>query len=191
MEKIKLIYDYVSTELKENKIINIPIKLDVNRGLQVTAISLVLRFPNEYISINNISSDIQNMMSGNPHPNEIRIGWYDMTPINTFNIIIECKILQNVPIGTPIQFAVYEEDPNNPLNELAGSDYEPIIMSELNTTSFTQKATVSAKKLAVEYTSKPVLNNCSKCNSFDGKNRCTIGGFVVAKGGICKLYEIS
>lgn len=191
MEKIKLIYDYISTELKKDKIINIPIKLDVNQGLQVTAISLVLRFLNEYISVNNISSDIQNMMTGNPHPNEVRIGWYDITPINAFNIIIECKVLQNVPIGIPIQFVVYEEDPNNPLSELAGADYEPISMSELNTISFTQKATIAAKKLAVEYTSKPVLNNCSNCNSFDGKNRCTVGEFVVAKSGICKLYKIS
>lgn len=188
MERITLIYKNVAAILKAGQIIEVPISL--TDEMDVTAISLTCKYPNDLIEVVDITSDIvsENFLFSQLPPDQVRVSWFHQTPIKTFEIKIKCKVLADVPLGQELKFVAYEADQINKLNELAGWDYNPIEGVELHTVSLTQKATVAAKKAAQGYTGKPLYPKCSNWPNHDGVKRCTIGGFVVAKGGLCKLH---
>ena len=189
MEKITFIYTMISQKLTIGQTVEFPVKYTGAEG--VTAISLVLRYLNDAIEIQDVTCDkaTENFLTGKPFPNELRIGWFGQTPIKDFTIVIKAKILRDIPLNEVIKFVTYEADPINPLNELAGEDYEGMEGVVLETVSLTQKATVAAKKAYQEYVGKPAHPSCSTCKNYDGVKRCGVGGFVVAKKGLCKLFE--
>ena len=188
MDRITFDYSYALTTLKAGSLVEIPISTTTTQ--KVSAISLILRYLNEYIEVQEVTKNFENgnFMVGYPFPNEVRIGWFSSTPIEAFTITIKCKVLKDVPIGQQVMFTLYEADPINPLNELADENGIPIEGVVLAATSLAQKALVAERKEAQGYIGTPVVKCCSNCNE-RALNRCSIGGFVIAKKGICKLYK--
>jgi hypothetical protein len=186
MERLTLNYNVVERNLKVGDKLQIPIKYTGNEG--VTAVSLVLRYDNNFVKITGVSCDKATLSTGKPVANELRIGWYDQTPIRDFTINIACEVLENGSLGDVVKLILYEADPINPLNKYAGEDYNPMEGVILDTVYYQQKSTVAARKAAQGYISNPINKSCANCKNYDGTSKCMPGNFVVAKKGVCDLH---
>ncbi len=119
----------LSLEYGEYQIVNsddaIELPLVAGMDMELGAVSLIMNFPADQVEItgvyfnNDPSSDVQYTVSGN----ELRIGWYSLTPVNVNkgeNLITLQVKLNNVT--SDIQFSLA----GDPLNELADGDFEVI-----------------------------------------------------------------
>lgn len=189
MARLNFNYQNALTTLNAGSVITIPISLQTPQP--VTAISLVMKYLSEYIKIKEVvMTPITNFSWFLPTnvDSELRIGWFNVDYIDNFSFNVKCEVIKDVPLGVQVMFSLYEADPINPLNEIAGADYNPVEDVILNTTSYAQKATVAARKTSQGYTSKPFVKSCSNCAE-KTTNKCTIGSFVVAAKGLCDLYQ--
>jgi hypothetical protein len=132
--KIVLNYNKIMTE-NSNQYFEIPIR--VTSDLKLGAVSLIMKYPEELVSIINVQSPLINgenslVADGNNlvyniSGDELSIGWYDNTgAINAKNndtlIIINVKTTKNFKPGGIIRFSIV----NNPLCEIADESGNPV-----------------------------------------------------------------
>lgn len=187
----------LSLPLYVGDIVELPIT--ATEDLTIGAMSLIYFIPNEYIKITKVSmSNGEEVLShfvdepevtSTPHE---RSGWYAAsTPLELKSgevfMSIEFEVVSDIPMGTEIKFVMMDD----PLVEFAGD--APEFVSYQNKTisiNLVKKVKLTATKAKEyqEYLSKPIHQMCSNCKHLMS-TKCGLGGFVVAKGGVCKLYE--
>lgn len=93
----------------------------------------------------------------------------------------------------PVDPYAIPEDPNMPMNPIKNvalkvNIYQNASEMEIpKLPEFPPKAKVAVRKEIIGYIPKQVITNkCTNCSNYDEK--CTLGNFAVAKGGICDYY---
>ncbi len=105
--------------------VDIPVK--VTRACETSAVSLILNFPAELAAVTGVNmSHATEPVSWVVTGNELRIGWNTTNPISLnagdvfFTINLRTK--NEFVSGNAIRFSLHED----PLNEIAGKNYEPL-----------------------------------------------------------------
>jgi hypothetical protein len=113
--------------------------VEVVNNIQIGAVSLILNFPSDLVSVENVylldgnTGGEYDVLLFNVTGNELRIGWSSQNPLvlntNDALLTIEMKTSPYFTIGQTIQLSLTAD----PLNELADGLMEPITDAVLNT----------------------------------------------------------
>lgn len=120
-----------SLMVEPGSVLDVPVT--VTAATNASALSLILAYPAAKVEIQDV------VLSGTNTPvayqilnGEIRIGWYSVNPLYLQSgdaiLTIRVKALTSITIGEQVAFTLV----NDPLNELAGSDYQPVDGTILN-----------------------------------------------------------